>query len=233
MGLPSDENFFFEDYPKEIASFDVDSLDKLILKANQFRPDLLAKEASVKSSTAALKAARLKKLPVITGEFDIGRRYYHSGINDNYDFSAQVNLNIPLFQGFFIDNSIKLAKAELEKTQSQLEQIKLDIIQEVSNYRSDVIYAQESINYATSYLESAEEDYKVNLKKYNVGTGNIVSLINAQTAVADARSQLAESQFNWYSSLANLAYATGLLFSPIEKQNHSKVKPGKNKENSL
>ena len=76
----------------------------------------------------------------------------------------------------------------------------------------------ESMGYAKAYLDSAEEDFQVNLKKYRVGTGTIVDLISAQTAVADARSQLAQAQNNWYTSIANLAYATGILFRPADQE---------------
>ena len=218
MGLPSDQVFYFQDYPGEIVPFNLETLDKLIVKANDSRPDLLAAEASVKSTKASLTASKLQKLPTIIGEFDIGRKYFQHGVNDHYDFTAQVNLTFPLFQGFFIENSIKKARATLEEAEASLSQVKLDIIQQVSNYRSDVSYAKESMEYAKAYLESAEEDFKVNLKKYRVGTGTIVNLINAQTAVADARGRLAQTQNSWYTSIANLAYATGILFPPADEQ---------------
>ncbi|MCB1107813.1 MAG: TolC family protein [Chlamydiia bacterium] len=218
MGLSSDEIIYFQDYPEEISIFELETLDKLILKANENRPDLYAAEARVKSSLASYKAARLEKLPIVKGEFDIGRTYYGKGLNDTYDFTAQVNLTFPLFQGFFIENTIKKAKATLEKSEAALSEVRLAVIQEVANYRSDVGYAKESIEYAKAYLESAEEDFKVSLKKYQVGTGNIVDLINAQTAVADARSKLADAQNSYYTSIANLAYATGILFGPTTEK---------------
>lgn len=218
MGLPSDEMFYFQDYPEEIIPFELETLDNLIVRANQNRPDLMAAEARVKSSVASYQAAYLKKTPVVTGQFDIGRQYFQHGLNDRYDFTAQVNLTFPIFQGFFIENSIKKAKATIEESKAGLEQVRLNIIQEVANYRSNVSYAKESIDYAQSYLESAEEDFKVNLKKYRVGTGTIVDVINAQTAVADARSRLATAQNSWYTSIANLAYATGILFYDHDKQ---------------
>ncbi len=217
MGLPSNQAYYFQGYPDEVVPFKLETLDKLIVKANDYRPDLMAAEAEVKSTKASLAAAKLKKAPVITGEFEIGRKYFQRGVNDHYDFTAQVNLTFPLFQGFFIENSIKKARATVEQAQASLDQVRLDIIQQVSNYRSDVAYAKESMEYAKSYLESAEEDFKVNLKKYKVGTGTIVNLINAQTAVADARAQLAGAQNSWYTSVANLAFATGTLFPPNNK----------------
>ncbi len=218
MGLPADGVYYFQDYPDKIVPFKLETLDKLIIKANDNRPDLMAAEAEVKSNVASFQAARLKKFPVVTGDFNIGRQYYNTGVSDHYDFAAQVSLTFPLFQGFFIENTIKKARATIEEAEASLEQIKLSIIQEVSNYRSDVAYAKESMGYAEDYLRSAEEDFKVNLKRYRVGTGTIVDVINAQTSVADARSRLAQTQNNWYTSVANLAYATGILFSPDKKK---------------
>jgi len=223
MGLPPDKPIFFQDYPGKIETFELEDLDVLVLKANHNRPDLLAAEAEVKSSELSFKAARLMNFPTINGEFDIGRKYYQRGVNDHYDFTATVSLDYPLFQGFFIENTIKQAKATLENSKAQLEQVQLSIIQEVSNYRSDVGYARESLQYAQAYLESAEEDYKVNLAKYKVGTGTIVDLINAQTAVADARAKLATAQNSWYTSVANLAYATGILLPPQTQDRYEKT----------
>lgn len=223
MGLPPDKPIFFQDYPETMQTFDLEDLDVLVLKANQNRPDLMAAEAAVKSSELTFKAARLQNFPTLNGEFDIGRQYYNSGVSDHYDFTASVSLNYPLFQGFFIENTIKQAKAEVENSKATLEQVQLSIIQEVSNYRSDVGYARESLQYAEAYLESAEEDYKVNLAKYKVGTGTIVDLINAQTAVADARAKLATAQNSWYTSVANLAYATGILVPPSTQDGYEKT----------
>ena len=231
MGLPSNTAYYFQDYPGTIVPFDLKTLDSLILKAQDNRPDLLAAEALVKSQESHCKAARLKKLPVVTGEFDFGRKYYRHGLNDKYDFTAQISLNFPLFQGFFIENSIKVAKGHLEEAYADLEKVQLTIVQEVSNYRSAVHYAQESLEYAGIYLSSAEEDFKVNLKKYKIGTGTIVDLINAQTSVADARSKLSQAQNNWYTSIANLAFATGILFPTKDETKKPYIEMIENKEN--
>lgn len=214
MGLPSDQVFYFQDSPSEIVPFELETLDRLLVKAYEHRPDLLAAEADIKSKKASVTAAKLQKFPIVTGEFDLGKKYFQHGISDHYDFTAQVNVTFPLFQGFFIENGIKKARATFEKAKASLEQVKLEMIQEVSNYRSDVSYAKESIEYAQAYLQSAEEDFKVNLKKYRTGTGTIVTLINAQTAVADARAKLAKAKNSWYTSIANLSFATGTLFPP-------------------
>jgi outer membrane protein len=214
MGLDANAVVFFQDYPKTIETFDLDTLDNLINTAIENRPDFLAKEADVHSKEQSLLAAKRQKFPVVTSEFDIGRKYFQKGVNDTYDFQLLFSLTFPVFQGYYIENSIKAAEAKLESTKAELEQIKLELIQNVANYRSDVIFARESLGYAKSYLESAEEEYKVNLQKYKAGTTTIVDLISAQTSVSDARAKVAATQNAWYTSIANLAYATGILLPP-------------------
>ena len=223
MGLPSTGNLFFQEYPDTIKIFDIETLDELIIQANHFRPDLQAAESNVSSKIANIKANKAKNYPTLTGEFDIGRTYYNGpgkrGLrNDIYDFKVLFNLSFPLFQGFFIENSIKLAEAQLEQAHADLNLVKLNVIQEVTNYRSDVIFAKESLEYSNEYLQSAEKDFMVNLKKYKVGTGTIVELINAQTNVADARAKFAKAKNSWYTSIANLAYATGILTPPEDNK---------------
>jgi outer membrane protein TolC len=48
--------------------------------------------------------------------------------------------------------------------------------------------ANEGLEVATSGLRSAEEDLKLSQEKYNVGSGTILELIDAQVALQRARS---------------------------------------------
>ena len=47
--------------------------------------------------------------------------------------------------------------------------------------------------------------------KYKQGTNTIVDVVNAQSSLADARARQINALEQWYSSLANLAYSTGML----------------------
>lgn len=85
------------------------------------------------------------------------------------------------------------------------------MIQEVTNYYNDVYYSKEAYGYAKQYLEAAKIDFRVNLEEYKAGTSTIVDLINAQTSVANAQYQLIDTEKQWYSSVANLSYSTGIL----------------------
>ena len=175
IGLPANQLLEFQSYPENIKTFSIETLDDLIVQASHNRPDLFAAEADVKSNLAHLAAAKLDRYPKFSATFDIGRRYYR-GLSDTYDFAATANVKMPLFQGFFISNTIKEAKAKVEEAKAKLEEIKLDIIQEVSTYRHGAINAREALIYATQYLQSAEEDYQVNLERYRFGNRKLLSI---------------------------------------------------------
>jgi len=230
MGLNAPTSLFFENYPDKIDLFELDQLNHLIDEAIENRPDLIAAEANIKSNESSLIAAERLKYPVVTSQFDVGRTYHRHGINDDYDFAVLFSLTFPVFQGYFIENTIKKARANLELAVAQYEQVKLQLYEDVSNFRSNVNYARESYAYANNYLAAAEENYKVNLQRYKVGTGTIVDVINAQTAVADARAKVATAQNNWYTSIANLAFATGMLLPPKMENRTPYLQTIENKE---
>lgn len=214
MGVPSKYQIDFEGYPEKKFEVLLANLDQLIDEALHKRPDLIAAEANVFSKEAAFTAAKRQRFPTLSSNFDIGRNYYHSQgttITDDYNFTLAFSLNYPLFQGFFIKNTIRMAKANLEEAQAFLEQVRLSVVEEVSNAREDVVLADEAVKYAKAFLETSEEEFKISLEKYRVGTNTIVELMSALTSVADARAKYAKSERDWYSSLANLRFAIGFL----------------------
>lgn len=211
MGFAANSYLTFESYPDKLQLFDILDLASLIEIARGKRPDLLASESAVNAKKEKLKLAQAQRYPVVTSNFEIGREHADRGIGGYFDYLFTVKLDFPLFQGYFIENGIRKAKAEVEFAKSNLAQTELTMIQEVTNYYNDVYYSKEAYGYAKQYLEAAKIDFRVNLEEYKAGTSTIVDLINAQTSVANAQYQLIDTEKQWYSSVANLSYSTGIL----------------------
>lgn len=225
MGIPA--NNFYADvagYPAEIRLFETQTLDCFVKKALDGRPDLQAAAAKFRSKEQLLLAAERERYPKIDGSFDGGRSYFNYGIGPYNYYKFQFELKMPIFQGFNIANEIKKARADMEEAKARMRVVRDQAIREITNYWNDVQYAKESLQFADEYLRSSEQQYQVELLRYKVGTGTIVELINAQTEVSNARAQLILTIRNWYSSLANLAYASGSLTSKFEDA--SLEKPG-------
>lgn len=218
MGFPANAFLNFEKYPEKLQLFEIVDLTTLVSMAMNHRPDLLASESNFKMREEELKLSKTKRYPTISGSFQGGRQKANLNIGSYYDYNLTVSMDFPLFQGFFIQNGIKKAQANLETAKAKLKKIKLSIIQDVTTYFHNVNYAKEAYFYAKEFLKSAEIDFQVNLEEYKAGTSTIVDLIQAQTAVSDAQAQLIVSQKQWYSSVANLSYSTGILTSGIQDE---------------
>ena len=165
----------------------------------------------------SLKYACAKRYPTVNASFEVGRERANLGIGSYSDYMLSLNMNFPLFHGFFIQNGIKKAESELSGAEASLKQLELETAAEITNYFHDVNFSKEAYQYSKEYLHSAEAEFKVTLEEYKAGLATIVELISAQTAVASAKSKLIDAEKNWYSSIANVSYATGVLTTYTHK----------------
>ncbi len=214
MGIPSKYAITFNEYPDQTPVIELATIDQFVSDAMRYRPDIIAAEAEVLAKQSAVTAAKRQLFPVVSSNFDVGRNYYHTDrttITDDYNFSLTFSLNYPLFQGFFLKNTIKRAKADLLSAEANLQEKRLMVVEEVANARENVGLAVEALNYAGDFLKASEEEFKVSLEKYRVGTNTIVELMSALTSVADARAKYATAKRDIFASLANLRFALGFL----------------------
>jgi outer membrane protein TolC len=216
VGLPASLRIAMQQMPKTPPRDDVTPpLETLIALSLQNRPDLLASEANYRSMTQSLRAAHRQFLPKFNYNFDIGKSYFNQGLQDKYNFTSTFSVTMPLFQGFFYRNAIKSAVANKNAAEEQMRQTQLNVIEEVTSYYTSVKVAFETLSFAQGFLAAAEEQYKVAIAEYKEGTNTILDVVSAQSSLADARAQVVNGFQQWYNSLANLAYATGLL-SPTD-----------------
>jgi outer membrane protein len=189
-------------------------LDRLLHKAKCCRADLTSLKAAVKAQAYTVDVQKSKLYPTLSTSI-FGAKVYYQGIggSNGLDYSGNVDLNYPLFTGFNITGSIKQAEAQLDQMAANYKYQELTALLNVNNSYTSTVTSQESFVYAKEYLIYAKDSFDANLSGYKNGTKSIVDLISAETTLVDARSQLVESETNYYRSLANLAYTTGLLVS--------------------
>jgi len=212
MGLPANMRVKVQKMPNTLPKNDiVPPLETLLTVAMQNRPDLLASEANFRSKQQSLVAAQRQFLPQFNYTFDLGKDYYNGGLHDKYNFSSTFAVSMPLFQGFYYRNAIKIAKANKKAAEEQVKQTELQVIKEVTTYHYNVRVAFDALQFSVAFLEAAEEQYTVALSQYKQGTNTILNVVSAQSSLADARARLANGFQQWFTSLANLAYSTGIL----------------------
>lgn len=197
-----------EDLPYQMAE---ENVNEILDYAMQKRADLLAAEANYRSADETVVASVRKLFPTLNYTFDFGRTYFSGGINDDYYFTSLFNLSFPIFNGFNLQNAIRKARAQREQAEAQLRQTQLQVIEDVTTAHFDVKVAFETLGFAQKFLKAAEEQFNVAIAQYQQGTNDILNVSNAQTALAEARAQKARAIQQWFTSIANLAYASGSL----------------------
>lgn len=188
-------------------------LSRLLTKAKCCRADLSALKAAVKAQAYNVDVQKSKLYPTLSGSIFGAKVWYQNLGSDGLDYSGNIDLNYPLFTGFNITGSIKQAEAQLDQMAAHYKYQELAALLNVNNSYTSTITSQESFAFAKEYLIYAKDSFDANLTGYKNGTKSIVDVISAETTLVDARSQLVSSETDYYRSLANLAYTTGLLVS--------------------
>ena len=96
---------------------------------------------------------------------------------------------MPIFSALYgTKGSIQQNQAVANQQRYAYDKKRLDVQVEVRNSVSTALQANEGLLVAIDQVESAREDLKLSQEKYNVGSGTILDLIDAQVALQRARS---------------------------------------------
>ena len=198
-------------------------VDQLITKAIANRPDLAAREAGVKASTAATERAKADFLPKLSLEgtynsYSFGyyakqgpaAGTYYGNYNQMGGFAV---LNWDLFDGFARVEKVKKRQAEESAARADAEATRLETTRDVWTSYQDSIKARKKVEYAASLLTSTQESFDSVNAAFRNGLATITDLVSSQSALANARFEQAGAEADYLVSLASLSLAMG-QFSP-------------------
>ncbi len=151
---------------------------------------------SVKSSKYATKKALASFSPYISLSFS--RSKYFNSIYEENDYTTTYSLSINwnIFSGlqrFYIYLS---TKENYKSTKYQLLELKRKLKVHLYQTYTDLKTAVAKLKVAKALLEEANQNYKQALGEYKVGTGDILSLIRAEEALASAHETYINSLFD-------------------------------------
>ena len=198
------------------------NVDKVIKEALQQRPDMAAAWASLRSSESAVSEAQSKLWPTLSLEAGAAwkelygsstpgpgesRDYYNNG----FEGRAGMVLKFSLFEGFSINNAIRRKQALADKARVNAESQEQLVIEQVWNGYQNLATSGQRVEASRELLSSAELSYESLLISYREGVAQIVELLQAQSTLADARSENANARTFWYVSLVQLAHDMGVI----------------------
>lgn len=226
------ENFDIAEESFDIPPSDIlnNSAKSIFARALEFRSDIKYSEANVELAKADLKVAKGAYLPTLSTFFQYGTRYsdvtqlpdnsggvYTPNFMDQlwiFDgISYGIQMNVPIFNGWNVRNSVKRTEIGLEKAKLQLEQDKLDLENTIQQAYVDVrsfekahVAAQKTLEARTVALEYARE-------RYENGLLNAFDLGQAQARVDTAQAEVIRSKYNYIFRLKILEFYFGIPVS--------------------
>ena len=188
-------------------------VDTLVAHAVRTRPDVDASRDQALAAQQQVRVARSALLPAVTVTGTAGYNQIYGGVIpiNGTTYNIQVGLSLPLFDGGARRATLEAANASADAARSRADAITTSAVNQVVTAAEVLRQYAERLAANEALLASAERNAEVATGRYQEGVGTIVDLLNAQTTLATARSQLAQARWAWTTALAQLARNAGIL----------------------
>jgi outer membrane protein len=164
-----------------------------------------------------IKRYKLSQIPTVS----LNGNYAKNAQRDKWNFFGKgdwftistVNLNIaiPIFNGFYTKSKIEQARIDLQKTENRIDALRLSIDNEVASARNNFTTAIATLEFQHKNMDLAQSVYLQTKKKYEVGTGSQLEINTAQRDLQLAQSNYITALYDALSARVDFLKATGKL----------------------
>jgi outer membrane protein len=131
--------------------------------------------------------------------------------SDQRTATIGLQLNIPIYQGGFVDSRVRESIALLEKSRQDLEAARRAALFQAQTGYTGVVSATASVKAFEQAVVSAESALQSNILGQEVGVRTFLDVLNVQQNVYSTRRDLAQAYFNYLIGLLRLKSAIGTL----------------------
>jgi outer membrane protein len=221
IGLPDaalsgKEQFEISGFQEDVAVPELS--DQVISDALQTRVEVKQSHAALEKSDAALSLARSEYLPTV-GAFASYQLNAKDApfTSDNDAWTAGVSLKWNLFDGFRTNSERRRALSGQAAAREMLESTTKDVRYQLreSYIRRDE--AGKHLEVAVHAVVDAEETVRLLTKRYENSLSTLVELLDAQTALNQARANLVETEAGYAVAGGRVYYMTGTFVKEMLK----------------
>ena len=193
------------------------SLEECIRYAIENNIDLKQKELERQNQEVTLHTSKYSWLPnlnaSINENFGFGRSESKDGLivdRNSANTSANIQLSMPIFDGFKIPNDIAARKLDLKASIETLNKAKEDLSINVASYYLQVLYNKEMLKIAELQVALSSEQVTKTEALYNAGKVPESQLYDMKAQLAKDEVTLTESRNNVKLALLDLTQALEL-----------------------
>lgn len=214
LDLESTEDFdiVIPDLSAYNISTGLDNVDTIFSNSMKLMPEIEAAMMGVKSSERYLAVEKGRRVPElflqglyysryidnVQNPIDPSQDYtWAQQVQDNQYKQVTLGINIPIFNRWAIETSIKQAKLSLEDSEIQFEITRNDLLKKIQQYYTDAVNASEKYISAQEALDNNQEAFRYTDQRFNVGLATALELDNARNNLYEARSSLAQAHYQF------------------------------------
>lgn len=211
IGLPTETNTVAIDQLNyEVYDLELPECEKYALL---HRPDLFEKEYALRKSKADMEAAKSGVRPQVDAKASrsfAGDSPFKNNIDTSDTWKVGVSMNWNIWDNKVTEAQVSQRKAAVRRAEAELNDkisdVKLEVCKAYLNLRS----AEENIKTMKEALAKAEEDYRIEIVRYEAGVGTNLEVMDAEEKMVAAKSDYITALYDYNSSRASLDDAMGI-----------------------
>ena len=185
------------------------NIRSLVSEALSTRSDILSAEASISSLKYQMQITKNSLLPSLRASAGVSSRYsdQYSIPNEDVSFSDQffdqqvnrslgLSFSLPLFNNWNRMYSIQSSVVQLKNAELNLDNSKMQVIQEVSQAYNDYSSYVKQLDASEKSLIASERAFQTQQERYNLGASTLIELTQAQSAFVSAQSSYTQALYN-------------------------------------
>ena len=191
-------------------------------QAIERNPQVLAQQAGIELSRVGVELARAGRMPTVQAFANYQYSDSDSDLVSGYNTSSQVGVsaNLPIYTGGSTSARIRQGTFQLESSQYDFESQRRTTIQQVRSLYTQVSNNVDTVEARQQAIVSNRSALEATRAGYEVGTRNIVDVLNAEQNLYSAIASYAEARYDYVVNLLSLRQQAGLLdVAAIEEVN--------------
>jgi len=194
------------------------SIEALIDRAMENRPELMAQTLRIRSAEAAIRAAKAEYKPQIVLSGSAAQTslwptadYGQLGSASEPTWSVALGIHWRIFDGGVRKNELLIAESKRREAEDELTAKEDETTREVWTAYIAFRTALRKHDAAVALLKAANASYSASLEAYKYGVKNLVDVVTTQDQLAQARLSVVSARSELFLDAVNLEFATGNL----------------------
>jgi len=184
-------------------------------------PMLRAAMEALRAARLDISIARQAYLPTLSADFIEGieanafalsstqAAYPKIGPVPNLGYFVTLNLNIPVWDWGVRRSKVRQAELKQEQANVELSAAQRGLVKNLQAFYDEARAARDQMDLLRSAVDLASESLRLTLARYQAGEATILELVDAQTALTQARNAYDDGILRYRVALSNLQTLTG------------------------